>query len=57
MKYFYRYFEIEITDGNFPSVIQSVITDGKVSEFKKKVGLMFPTARTVPVQWCNRFAV
>jgi hypothetical protein len=46
------------------SVIQSIITDGKVSEFKKKTGrwrggfggLFFSdgfktTARTVPVQW------
>ena len=38
MEYLCRYFEVEITDGHFSSVIQSVITDGKVSEFKKKAG-------------------
>jgi hypothetical protein len=79
---FYRYFEVEITDGHFPSVIQSVktdenfdwITDGKVSELKKMAGrwrggfggLFFAdgitdgfktTARTVPVKWCDRFAI
>jgi len=41
-EYFCQYFEVEITDGQFPSVIQSVITDwitdGKFFEFKKKAG-------------------
>ena len=62
------------TDGKFPSVVTDCITDGKVSEFKKKAGrwrggfggLLFSdgitdgfktTARTVPVQWCDQFAV
>ena len=67
---FCRYFEVEITDGHFPSVIQSVKTDANFSEFKKKAGrwrggfggLFFSdgfktTARTVPVKWCDRFAV
>jgi hypothetical protein len=52
----------------FPSVVTDWITDGKVSEFKKKAGrwrggfggFFFTdgfktTARTVPVQWCDRF--
>jgi len=30
-EYFCRYFEVEITDGKFPSVIQSVITDRNFS--------------------------